>query len=81
MFYVYFIKSINFPDQRYIGFSSDLKQRLKDHNSGKSLHTKKYMPWKLVSYLGFSSEQSAKKFENYLKSGSGQAFANKRLWI
>ncbi|MCL1892301.1 MAG: GIY-YIG nuclease family protein [Alphaproteobacteria bacterium] len=80
MFYVYLIQSINFPNQRYIGFSSDLKQRLEAHNSGKSFHTKKYMPWKLVAYLGFETEASAKAFENYLKSGSGQAFANKRLW-
>ena len=80
MFYVYLIQSKNFPKQRYIGYSSDLKQRIEHHNSGKSLHTKKYMPWILISYLGFSDEQSAKDFEKYLKSGSGQALASKRLW-
>jgi predicted GIY-YIG superfamily endonuclease len=80
MFYVYLIKSISFPDQRYIGFSTDLKQRLADHDSGKSSHTKKYMPWQLITYVGFSDEQGASEFEKYLKAGSGQAFANKRLW-
>ncbi len=80
MFYVYMIKSINNPEQKYIGFSADLKQRLSDHNNGLSKHTTKYKPWKLETYLAFSDEQQAKCFEQYLKSGSGFAFANKRLW-
>ncbi|MCL2331735.1 MAG: GIY-YIG nuclease family protein [Proteobacteria bacterium] len=80
MFYVYILKSIEFPEQKYTGFSSDLKQRLKDHNNGKSKHTSKYAPWELVCYFGFVKEQTAKDFELYLKSGSGQAFVNKRFW-
>ncbi|MDR1338431.1 MAG: GIY-YIG nuclease family protein [Rickettsiales bacterium] len=40
MFYVYLIKSINFQEQRYVGFTENLKQRIKDHNSGMSPHTK-----------------------------------------
>jgi len=80
MFYVYLIKSEKFPEQRYIGFTADLKQRIKDHNAGFSKHTDKYKPWKLVTYLAFSSEKSAVEFEKYLKGGSGGAFANKRLW-
>lgn len=81
MFYVYFLKSENFPEQRYIGFSTDLKQRIDDHNAGHSKHTSKYKPWKLITYIAFSNEQAAKDFETYMKGGSGQAFANKRFWI
>jgi predicted GIY-YIG superfamily endonuclease len=80
MFHVYLIKSEKFPEQRYIGFSTDLKKRIHDHNAGFSKHTNKYKPWKLVTYLAFSDEQAAKDFEEYLKGGSGQAFANKRFW-
>jgi putative endonuclease len=43
-------------------------------------HTSKYVPWRLVTYLAFSNEQQAQAFEGYLKSGSGHAFARKRLW-
>jgi predicted GIY-YIG superfamily endonuclease len=68
------------PDQRYIGFTTNLKQRLKSHNEGASVHTAKYRPWKLVSYFAFDDERRAREFEHYLKSGSGRAFANKRLW-
>ncbi len=80
MRYVYLLESEAFEGQRYVGVTSDLKQRLLDHNAGKSPHTSKYVPWKLVTYVAFSSEQKADGFERYLKSGSGHAFARKRLW-
>ena len=78
--YVYLLASETFEDRRYVGVTSDLKQRLAEHNAGKSSHTSKYLPWKLVSYVAFSDVQKADAFEQYLKSGSGHAFARKRLW-
>jgi len=80
MKYVYLIQSIAFPEQKYIGLSSDLKARLDAHNEGRSPQTSKYKPWKLITYIAFSDETRAAKFESYLKSGSGRAFANKRFW-
>jgi putative endonuclease len=80
MYYVYLIQSDVSPSQRYVGFTTDLKQRIKAHNAGGSVHTSKHKPWKLISYLAFSDERRAREFEYYLKSGSGRAFANKRLW-
>jgi predicted GIY-YIG superfamily endonuclease len=80
MRYVYLLRSEKHEDQRYVGVTSDLKQRVADRNAGKSPHTSKYMPWKLVTYVAFSDEQKAEAFERYLKSGSGHAFARKRLW-
>jgi predicted GIY-YIG superfamily endonuclease len=66
--------------QRYIGVTSDLRKRLFEHNNGKSSHTSKFLPWRLVTYIAFSNERKAETFERYLKSGSGHAFARKRLW-
>ena len=80
MRYVYLLQSEAFAGQRYVGVTSDLKQRVADHNAGKSPHTSKYVPWKLVTYIAFTDEQKADIFERYLKSGSGHAFARKRLW-
>ncbi|MDK2849323.1 MAG: putative endonuclease [Desulfuromonadales bacterium] len=80
MHYVYLIRSKLFPEQTYIGLASDLQKRLAAHNSGQSSHTKKYKPWELVTYIGFVKEEKAVAFEKYLKSGSGRAFARKRLW-
>ena len=80
MYYVYLLKSILAPDQTYIGFTTDLKKRLAAHNNGESPHTRKHLPWSLLSYHAFAHKQLALDFETYLKSGSGRAFANKRLW-
>jgi len=80
MHYVYLIRSTSYPNQKYIGITSDLRARLKAHNEGRSPHTSKYKPWMLVTYLAFADESRAVEFERYLKSGSGHAFANKRLW-
>ena len=80
MRYVYLLQSEAVVGQRYVGATSDLKQRLAEHNAGKSPHTSKYAPWKLVTYVAFSDERKAEAFEHYLKSGSGHAFARKRLW-
>jgi predicted GIY-YIG superfamily endonuclease len=80
MRYVYLLQSEAFVGQRYVGITSDLRKRLAEHNAGRSPHTSKYAPWRLVTYVAFSNEQKAEHFERYLKSGSGHAFASKRLW-
>jgi putative endonuclease len=80
MHYVYLIQSISHPEQKYTSSTSDLRKRLLAHNNGESLHTAKFVPWKLVGYLAFDNKQRALDFEKYLKSGSGGAFAKKRLW-
>jgi putative endonuclease len=77
--YVYILKSIGDPDKRYFGITSDLVKRLKHHNNGCSRHTRRYRPWRLDTYVGFSDEKRAEEFERYLKTGSGKAFSQKRM--
>jgi len=79
MFYVYLIKSIPFPDRMYVGYTTNLKQRLERHNAGGSVYTSSFKPWELVTVLGFKDIHKAKAFEGYLKTFSGKAFAKKRL--
>ena len=80
MFYVYLIRSINFPQTTYVGYTTNIKQRLDTHNSGGSIHTVKDKPWMLVVCMAFKNMDCAKQFEKYLKSQSGRAFAKKRFW-
>ena len=80
VFYVYRLVSAKFPSRNYTGFTADLRQRLLDHNAGKSRFTAPFRPWKLRFYAAFESQSMARQFELYLKSGSGIAFGNKRLW-
>jgi predicted GIY-YIG superfamily endonuclease len=77
---VYFIKSVNFPNQKYIGCTDNIKERLETHNSGGSIYTKPHRPWVVATYMAFQEEKIAREFEKYLKSGAGRAFANKRFW-
>ena len=79
MHYTYIIRSIQYSNEVYTGTTSDLKQRLADHNSGKVSHTSKFTPWNLECYIAFPDKQNACSFEKYLKTHSGRAFATKRL--
>lgn len=80
MHYVYLLKNDSDKTQTYIGVTQNLDKRLQEHNSGQSKHTSKYMPWSLEMFLAFQDKPKAYKFEKYLKSHSGKAFATKRFW-
>jgi predicted GIY-YIG superfamily endonuclease len=41
VYYVYLIESLSAQEDRYVGMTTDLKQRLQEHNQGKSSHTSK----------------------------------------
>ncbi|HEY4694466.1 MAG TPA: GIY-YIG nuclease family protein [Candidatus Nanoarchaeia archaeon] len=77
MYYVYLLR---LKDKSvYTGSTPNLKERLKDHNNGFVESTKNLKPVKLVWYCEFTDRLKALGFERYLKTGSGQAFRNKRL--
>lgn len=77
MYYVYVLRSINF-DRQYIGFSSDIDTRLKQHNSGKTKSTKPFKPWRILFYEEFDSKEDALAREKYLKSGVGREYINRK---
>lgn len=80
MYYVYSIQSEINPECFYIGITTDVERRLSDHNAGKSVHTNKFKPWSLITYIAFTDKTKALEVEKYLKSHSGLTFAKKRLW-
>ena len=77
--YVYILQSEATPDTCYVGFTDDLHSRLRKHNAGEVPHTSKSRPWAIKTAVAFRDEARARAFERYLKSGSGRAFAKKRL--
>ena len=81
MFYAYVLQSIADPTQLYRGHTSDLKQRLAEHNASKCSHTAKYMPWKIKFYAAFETLGLAQRFELYLKSRSGHAFSKRHCLL
>ena len=77
--WVYVLQSIDHPNQFYTGLCTDIDARLAAHNAGQSPHTSKFKPGRLISSHYFVDPAVAAAFERYLKSGSGRAFATKRL--
>lgn len=78
MYYTYILRSSK-SSIFYYGSTSNLKKRFYEHNAGLSKATKPHVPWILEWYCGFPTRKQAEDFELYLKSGSGKAFAYKRL--
>ena len=79
MFYAYILQSVDHSSEFYRGHTSNLKQRLTDHNAGHCPHTLKFAPWKLKFYAAFETIEQAQHFEAYLKTGSGHEFARRHL--
>jgi putative endonuclease len=79
-YYVYLIQSTKYLNEKYVGYTTNLKQRLETHNSGGSVYTAELRPWELISFTGFKSKYQALEFEKYLKSHAGRAFSAKRFW-
>ena len=77
--FVYILRSLVDPARYYVGLTSDVTRRLETHNSGGSIHTVVHRPWQLVAAIEFSNADSAVKFERYLKSGCGRAFAKRHF--
>jgi putative endonuclease len=80
MFYAYVLESSASPAARYIGHTTDLRHRLQDHNAGRCHSTAQRGAWRLKLYVAFETLERAQRFERYLKSGSGHAFAKRHLW-
>ncbi|MCX6896714.1 MAG: GIY-YIG nuclease family protein [Verrucomicrobia bacterium] len=77
--YVYILQSEARRETFYTGRTDDLQARLQKHNAGEVTHTAKFRPWKIKTAIAFTDKEQAVKFECYLKTSSGRAFAKKRL--
>ena len=67
MYYTYILASLK-DNSYYVGSTSDIKQRLSYHNTGKSRYTKRKMPWNLIYSEEFLSLSLARKRELVIKS-------------
>ena len=78
-FYVYVILSKLDQRIRYTGVTTNLKTRVRSHNSGGCPHTSKFRPWYIEVAVAFRSEKKARAFERYLKTGSGREFSRRHF--
>lgn len=77
MFYTYILKLRT--GLIYIGSAKDLKKRVAEDKRGNVATTKNKLPFDLIFYAAFKTEEKATSFERYLKSSSRFAFRRKRL--
>ncbi len=81
MYCVYLIKSKK-SNKYYIGYTKDLKTRLKDHNLKKEISTKSDIPWELIYYEAYKDQKSARRRENKLKQyGQGLRRLKERIGL
>lgn len=77
--FVYILESLVDPTKHYIGVASDPHARLVWHNAGPCGYTVAHRPWSIAVVIEFPTEERAIRFERYLKSGSGRAFAKRHF--
>lgn len=71
MTYLYILKSKSYS-KTYVGITEHLDRRLAEHNSGKSIFTKRYKPWVVIYTEEYSSMNEARIREKYFKSAAGR---------
>ena len=67
MYYVYMLKSKSFKPLTYVGYTNDLKKRIKLHNSGKGAKFTRGRKWTLIYKEKYKSKKEAISREYYIK--------------
>lgn len=78
MYYVYLLRSDG-DAGFYIGYSSNLRARLREHRTGGGPATACRGPWKLIYYEAYLNQADALGRERFLKSGAGRRHLKKQL--
>ncbi len=78
MHYLYILES-EVNGRYYIGITSDVKKRLRQHNTGKTKSTKAYIPWNLMCKVQFPTRQEAARIERKLKNSKSRRVIEKYI--
>jgi len=79
MYYLYVLLSDIAP-KTYTGITNNPERRLKQHNKGYHLYTKRFIPWKIVYLEKFNDRIEARKREKYFKSAAGRRWLRKNVF-
>ena len=69
-YYCYVLRSVR-DGSLYFGCTSDLRNRLAEHQSGRSRATKGHGPWELIYYEAYRCREDAYRRERSLKQFGG----------
>ena len=79
MFYYTYVLKSKVDNNLYVGFTDDLRGRVKEHNTGNVEATKDRRPFDLIYYEACLSKQRALEREKYLKTGFGRRYLISRI--
>ena len=79
MFYFTYVIKSNKTNDLYIGHTQDLMKRLREHNDGLVVSTKRYQPWKLIYYEACLNKEDSQRREKYFKTSQGRRLLRRRL--
>src|SRR3989338_8104765 len=77
-YYVYVLQSMK-NSSLYVGYTTDLRKRLQEHNRKLNFSTKPCTPWQIIHYEAYRNEEDAKRREKYLKSSQGARLLKRML--
>lgn len=78
MYFTYVLYSPKF-DKFHKGQTEDLNIRLKQHNSGRVMSTKAYVPWEIAYYEEYGLRKEALQRERYFKTAAGRRFLKTKI--
>ena len=67
-YYVYMLKSLGIKSVTYVGYTKNLRNRLKLHNSGKGAKFTRGKKWQLIYKEKYQSKSKAISREYYIKN-------------
>lgn len=79
MYFTYILKSQLIP-KTYVGYTTNIKKRLEEHNQGKSNFSQRYKPWRLIYLEEFNSKKEAIRRERYFKTAAGRRWLKRYLF-
>jgi putative endonuclease len=80
MFYFVYVLENYYDQGWYIGFTTNLRKRILDHNNSKGGKTTKAKKnWKIIYLEAYRNKKDAIGREKFLKSGSGRKYLKKQL--
>lgn len=80
MTYIVYVLENGHDKTWYIGFTTNLKRRLLEHQKGESPYTSKNKSgWELIYAEMYLNKMDALGREKFLKSGAGHRFLKKQL--
>ena len=79
MNYITYVLQSTLDKEFYVGYTTDLKKRINEHNTGKVNSTRYRKPLNLVYYELCFNRADALHREKYLKSSYGKRYIKNRL--